>query len=82
VKFPRPTQPWKSECFPAPERGGFGYSSRFETVVVSFTKAVQFMNFPKSLPAIFIGSTAVLCALDKHIWIDKSKDLATKRKSS
>jgi len=27
------------------------------------------MNFPKSLPAIFIGSTAVLCALDKHIWL-------------
>jgi hypothetical protein len=43
-----------------------GYSSRFETVVVFLTKAVQFMNFPKSLSAIFIGSTAVLCALDKR----------------
>ncbi|MHC4144909.1 MAG: hypothetical protein ACYSUD_09030 [Planctomycetota bacterium] len=28
------------------------------------------MNFPKSLSAMFIGSTAVLCALDKHIHYD------------
>ena len=50
----------------AAEEGDFGYSSRFETVVVLFTTAVQFMNFAKSLSAIFIGSTAVLCTLDKY----------------
>ena len=46
------------------KKGNLGHSSRFETVVVLFTKAVPFMNFPKSLSAKFIGSTAVLCTLD------------------
>ena len=43
-----------------------GASGALWLVVVLFTKAVQFMNFPKRLSAIFIGSTAALCALDKH----------------
>ena len=57
---------WSWQCFPAHEEGDLGYSSQFDTVVASFTKAVQFMNFPKSLSAIFIGSAAALCALDRH----------------
>jgi hypothetical protein len=57
---------WSSRCFSDAGKGDFGHSSRFETVVVLFTKAVQFMNFPKSLSAMFIGSTAVLCTLDKY----------------
>ena len=27
MKFPRPTHPWKTECFPAPERGEFSKNS-------------------------------------------------------
>ena len=59
-------RPWYAPAVPAIPLW-FQKDSRFETVVVLFTKAVQFMNFPKRLSAIFIGSTAVLCALDKHI---------------
>jgi hypothetical protein len=43
-----------------------GRSSWLITVGVSFSKVVQFMNFPKRLSAIFIGSTAILCVIDKH----------------
>lgn len=59
--------PCRSRYFSGPERGDLGYSSRFETVVALFAKALQFMNFPKSLSASFIGSKAALELLSWHL---------------
>ena len=57
--------------FSAPEIGDLGHSSRLKTGVVSLVKAVPCMNFSMGLSAIFIGSTAVLCALDKYKFVQE-----------
>ena len=56
---------------PFPEIGDLGHSNRLKTGVVSLVKAIPCMNFSMGLFAIFIGSTAVLCALYKYKFVQE-----------
>jgi len=71
VKFPRPTQPWKSGCFSAPEWGDSSKNSGILQLVGRVTwgiNRVRFVQFLKSKHAI-VTLVPHECPQLKQAWL-------------